>query len=139
MDASDVRGPHRRPPDSMPSATHPAIGTSRRHGRWPLRPLVGYHVQWWGCGRPLRPAVKVAVSQPSATPSAGHKIIAKPLQNQAVHQCRPPADDQLGCSSGRADASGRRLSDVIFPKNVQSDNPIPKRNVSQKHYHFLNH
>jgi hypothetical protein len=58
---TDIRRTACRPP------LHPAVGTSGRHGKWPLRPAVG-----------------VAVGQPFARPIVGHRTIAKSLQNQAI-------------------------------------------------------
>jgi hypothetical protein len=109
VEASNVRGPRRRLLDGMLSATLP----SSRHWRM-ATPTVGRLLRstigMWTAALPSGQG-----SRPPCRP-----LGTKPLQNQAIcpaiRQCRLLADDQLGR------LFGRRFSDVIFPKDVQSDN-----------------
>jgi hypothetical protein len=80
---------------------HPAVYSSGRLSRWPLHPMVSHFA--------LR-------SPPCHPPPWLPSVVA-------VHQSRPLGGLRRRPAYGMADTSGRHLSDMIFPKNVQGDNP----------------
>jgi hypothetical protein len=90
---------------------HLAVGSSGWHGGWPFRPLVGTTFD----GRDV---------DGRSAQRSGLRLASCPPKLTVGWSGCPPADGRRGRSSRRA--NGRTCpTDAIFPKDVQSDNPVP--------------